>query len=427
MQAVKNKTISLLRWAERYTKTDMVYLAHGGFWLTLGQLLVFAASAVLVWIFANFLPKEIYGQYRFLTSAAAIFGLATLPGVNTAIVQTVARGASGTARPAIRTQIKWGTLGTLGSLVLAGYYGFNHNLELMTLFILVALFIPFYDSFNLYHQYLQGQKDFRRDALYWSVQRTVVVVAVGASVIFTSNIFVIVAALLASSSITDFILWRRALRVYPPNTTIDEGAITYGKQLSLISAVRIGAQYLDKLLLWYFAGPIQVATYAIAAAPPQELTSVVAHVNRLALPKMSAQERSGLQKSLLRKVGIYFLFLLPVVISYILAAPFIFSFFFPQYLDAVPYTQLLTLLMLFIPSGLLTQYFFATKNLRALNTLNVVEPALLLSLYATLIPFFGIYGVIFASLGRSFGSTLVLTGFFLRDKASPSEHPSLSQ
>lgn len=429
MQAVKNKTISLLRWAEQYTKTDMVYLAHGGFWLTLGQLLVFAASAVLVWIFANFLPKEVYGQYRFLTSAAALFGLFALPGMGMALVQTIARGNLATTKTVVRAQMRWALLGSAVSIAGAVYYGLAGNVELAIAFAIIAFFLPFYSPFSSYQQHLQGIKDFRRGALYFSLQRGFVVVCIGATIFLSKNLLLILAVALASSSVADLMLLRSALKKHPPTGQDDAEAISYGKRLSLIAAFRIGAQYLDKLLLWYFAGPIQVATYAIAAAPPNEITSVLGHVNRLALPKMSAQNIPALRHALLRKIGVYLIAIIPIILAYIFAAPIIFKFIFPQYVEAVSYTQLLALLLLFLPSGLFAQYFYATRHLRAINTVSILEPSLLLVSYMFLVPTLGIYGVILANIVRSIGSVLLSLFFFTRDKRIMplTETPSLSQ
>ena len=54
---IKNKTYKLLRKSEKYTKTDMVYLTKGGFWLTLGQI-ISSTSAFL----SNGVHNQIFSQ-----------------------------------------------------------------------------------------------------------------------------------------------------------------------------------------------------------------------------------------------------------------------------------------------------------------------------------------------------------------------------
>jgi len=60
---IKSKIYQYLRWSERYTKTGMVYVAEGGFWLILGQIVSVFSTLLLPIIFANLLPKESFKQY----------------------------------------------------------------------------------------------------------------------------------------------------------------------------------------------------------------------------------------------------------------------------------------------------------------------------------------------------------------------------
>jgi hypothetical protein len=44
MNQLKYKAYTFLRWSERHTKTDMIYLTKGGFWLTLAQVISSASG-----------------------------------------------------------------------------------------------------------------------------------------------------------------------------------------------------------------------------------------------------------------------------------------------------------------------------------------------------------------------------------------------
>ena len=67
---IKEKIYKLLRKSEKWTHTDMIYLAKGGFWLTLGQIISSVSSFALAVAFANFLPKEVYGNYKYIISGS---------------------------------------------------------------------------------------------------------------------------------------------------------------------------------------------------------------------------------------------------------------------------------------------------------------------------------------------------------------------
>jgi len=110
MWNLRNKAYDTLRWSEQYTRADMVYLAKGNFWQVLGQVVSSALSLALIFVFANYLPKETYGLYRYILSLAGILGIFTLSEMNQAIGQAVASGDGGVLRASVRYQLKWNTL-----------------------------------------------------------------------------------------------------------------------------------------------------------------------------------------------------------------------------------------------------------------------------------------------------------------------------
>ncbi len=412
---IQERLIAFLRWSEKYTKTDMVYLFSGGSWLLLGQGLTFLASLLLVWMFANLLPKEVYGEYRFVLSVVAILSLAALPGMSIALARSVSSGKTGTVFSMIRKKLQWGSLGILSALAVAGYYFVNDNTELVLLFLIVALFVPLYETFADYQYYLQGKRDFKRQSLYRALQRVMIVVAVGGTMLLTDNIFILVFAFFATSTLSNGALFKTVLNIYPPNKEISPEDVEYGKHLSLLNALRMGVQYLDKILLFHFVGPAQLAAYLFAVALPQEITSVFSHVNNLAFPKMISKTSAELKSTLPRKILLFALLMVVVTIVYILAAPFIFEILFPQYLEAIPYSQLFALTMLFLPTSLLMQRFYAHKNTKVITTVSIAEPIVLLSLYLVLIPLFGVYGVIYAILAKLTFSLFLSLYFFMTE------------
>jgi O-antigen/teichoic acid export membrane protein len=50
----------------------MVYVAKNGFWLSLGQILSIVSVIASSIVFGYFLPKEVYGEYKFILSVVGV-------------------------------------------------------------------------------------------------------------------------------------------------------------------------------------------------------------------------------------------------------------------------------------------------------------------------------------------------------------------
>ena len=96
MSTMKARLIKILRWSEKYTKTDMVYLIKNGLWSGSAQFVSAVLGLLASIAFANLLPQEIYGQYKYLFSIAGIIWAFSLTNLSISVTQAVSRGFEGT-------------------------------------------------------------------------------------------------------------------------------------------------------------------------------------------------------------------------------------------------------------------------------------------------------------------------------------------
>ncbi len=265
-----NLFIRILKWSERYTKTDMVYIVKGGFWLSIGQVVAVVSSFFLSVILAHALPKEVYGNYKYILSITGIIGGLSLSGIGTTLTQAVARGAEGTLFLAVRTQLKWSGLVGLGCLVVGGYYFLNDNTIVAASMVVAALTVPFANSFGLYGSYLAGKKDFQRSTLYWIVGQLVSVVVLASIAITTQSVFGLIAGYFITSLLSALYFYHRTLKKSPPSETAgDPSMIRYGGHLSIMNFIGTVANQLDKVLVFHYVGAVPLAIYSFAFAIPE--------------------------------------------------------------------------------------------------------------------------------------------------------------
>ncbi|MDP2947731.1 MAG: oligosaccharide flippase family protein [Nanoarchaeota archaeon] len=408
---IKQIVVKYLIKSQRFTKTDNVYLATQGSFLAVGNIISTLASFLLAVAFARLLPKEVYGNYRYIISIVTMIGILGLPGIDDAVLQAVANKFEGCLKTAFKKRIRWATLGSLACLVVAAVFFFKNDFNLTISFIIAGVFFPLMESTTLYLSYLGGKKLFGVQVKYSTLAQIIATLAIIITLFFSKSLIIIVLIYFLSNTLIRAFFYLLTVKKFPANNNQENGFITFGKHLTLVRVVKTISSQIDKMLLFQFVGATQLAIYSFATLPTSEANIFLQNIRLLALPKLSTRSKQEIKKSLLKKVIIGTLLIIPLVAVYILIAPYVFKIFFPQYMDSVFYSQLYALTIIAFPASMFALTFQAKMMKKELYRFNIISPFVEILFLVILTPLYGIMGIIISRLiGQFFavGYALVL-------------------
>lgn len=378
---------------------DIRYAIKGVSLLTAGQVVSSSASFVLALAFANLLPPETYGVYRYVLAVGALLAIPTLSGMNNALIQAIAAKKGGTLALAFTTKLQYGLLGSLAGLTGSVYYLLNDNTTLAACFAIIAVTIPAMEAFKLFDSVLQGRQDFRRSVIIDSILQVTVAGVMVAAIMLTQSVIVAVGVY--------FFLWtagRGAAWLYVthflPNKSdgVDPRTIRFGIHLSVMGAVSMVAQYIDQILLFQHIGAAELALYSIAIAIPEQFRSVLKGVFSLLLPRYSTQSEASIRATIWKKALLLSGATVAMTIGYIVLIPYALPLLFPQYIDAVWYSQLFALSFITTVAGLFVTALQAQQKTQELYVLNVIQPVAQIVFAVVGVIYFGVFGAIVARL-----------------------------
>ncbi len=384
---------------EKILKTDMRYLLKGGFWLMIGQFFSSASAIVVAIAFANLLPKEVYGSYRYILSIFAILLIPTLTSMDTAVAQAVSTGNEGVFKAAFKEKIRWGILGVIASFGCSVYYFFNQNYEFSICFALIAIFIPLTESFDMYNAVLQGRQQFRTFTVYNSLTQILSAICSIAAAFYSKNVAVLVVIFVISNTILNFIFLKLTTRYQPLNLKYDPQTISYGKHLSVMDILQTTVGQLDKILVFHYLGATDLAIYTIAIAPPEQIKGLLKNISFLAMPRFAQRPVEDIQRNLVARLIKFGLIIIAGTAAYIFVAPYIYNVFLPQYSQSIFYSQLFSVslvagVLLIIPQS----FMQAHKAKRQLYQYNVSTNIFLIAVLFPCIYFWGLMGAIIARI-----------------------------
>lgn len=398
MKNLRQKAYNILRRSEAFFKTDMVYVAKGSIWLNIGQAISALIAFISALFFANFVSKDIYGNYKFVIATASIIGALSLTGMGTVVTQGVAKGFEGILKSAVKTTLKWSVIIAVTALSASIYYFINGNKTLGFAMLIAGVSLPITQSFGLYGSYLYGKRDFRRLTIYIAITQLFATFTVVAVAITLKSIVAMVSAYFFINALITFWAYRHTLKKVSPTEKQDESLIPYGKHLSVMGFFGTVANQMDKILVFHYLGAFELAIYAFAQAIPDQFKGVLKNLFGIALPKFATLENTELRKSIVNKFFQLTLFTTVAVFVYIISAEFIFQLLFPKYLESVFYSQIYMLGLITIPGiSLLGIYFQLKKATRKLYELNIIGNTFTLIITFILIYLYGLLGAVIAN------------------------------
>jgi len=396
MNNFKNKIKEFLIWSQKYTKTDMVYVAKGGIWWIIDNVVIVLLSFATMTAFSYWVAKEVFGAYQYIISIVTILGVFTLPGMQNAIVRAVAKGKEGTFWLCTKIRLKWSLIGISGCLAISAWYFLHQNFILGSSLLIASFLFPFPRIFNLLFNFWQARKRFDIRTKYSIIINVFEAIVFIPILFLTDNLILIMLVYFISRSLFRGIFFKLTSRKIK-NKKTDKETIPFGKHLTLMQSIGMIGNQVDKVIIWQFLGAVPVALYSFALLPIQRIQGLIPVVP-LALPKLSEKNFEETKKGVRDKFFKLFLITLPLCVFLILIAPVLYKILFPQYINSIPYFRILSLNLAFVPFSLLNTSFVAGAKKKQLYTISVITPTLKIGLFLALIPFYGIWGIIVAIL-----------------------------
>jgi O-antigen/teichoic acid export membrane protein len=359
---------------------DARYYISGNFWITAQQGIAITGGFITTVAFARILPPETFGAYKYILSLAGIVGIFSLTGMKTALTRTIARGTEELFIPAVRTFALWTIPSALIMLAMSGYYGYMGNYTYMWALGIAAVLQPLWHTCNLYISYLQGKKEFRLLSLYQTITDTTITMILIAAIFITENLLTLIILHFSVNSLLSLFFF---LSLYPTKkqrTEISETAL-FARHLSVAELLTNGTQYVDKILVFQLLGPSELALYTIAVTLPEKIrSSIRANIGNLALPKMAEHESfTETYKLCIKKIPALFILVIIITFVYILTAPSLLLFLFPEYADAISLSQLHALSILSVPIILFLKALNAHQKHIAIYTQNLASGTIRMS------------------------------------------------
>ena len=414
MRRAKQWIKELLQRSERYTKMDMRYVARGSFWIYIEKGAHVVISVATLSAFAYFVPKEVYGQYRFVLAAVGIAGIFTLPGVKKALIRSVSKGYEGSLLSAFRVRALYSLAATCALVAGSAWYAYQDNMLLATLFAIVAVLAPMRATLSVYESFFEGKKRFDKRAIYELIKGVGIAAGFIPVLYLTDDVVVIVSAFFVLQLLFNAVFYI-LVRSDAVGGDVDAEMVPFGKHLTVMGAIGRVAQHADQLILWEFLGPAQVAVYSFAKEPISKVKGFIP-LQRLALPKLSEHgvQGSARKKKIFSRVLLMFVGTIPAAAALAAVAPYIFNILFPQYMDAVVYFQALTALIALLPMSVIGASLVAEAKTRYMYINKTTIPVVRIGLFVVLVPFWGIWGIVAALVISQLLGAVLGTVFFWR-------------
>lgn len=361
-----------------------------------GQFVVSLLAFALTYVLANFVSEEVVGQYRFILAAYASISVFALGGLTTALTQSVASGKFGSYHEAVSIKWRYGLIGTIAFAALAGYFilAKDHDANFIVALVLAGVALPALETSSLYSAYLSGIAAFRRVAFALVINRLVVSTTVIILALYQPALTLLIGGYFVSQLVVNYFFHRQVGREITREADVDTEMLPYAKHMTAMALVSVLSSQLDKIVLFFFFGPVALASFWVASVLPQEVGRVVSLVVSTFFPRMVRVESVTAIQTVRKLYWLSLAVTLLISFAYSLVDEYIFALFLPNYAEFATMSAVLMFAYAVVPHLFVWNIFTAKKMVKELYWFSIAEPSLTIGLYILFIPVFGVWGLV---------------------------------
>ncbi len=394
---------------------DTSYLAKNSFLGFIQQVVGVVCGLTIIYVFGHFGSKLLFGQYNYILSIFGLLGLVALPGLDSALIRSVAKGHDHAFIDGIMSKIRYSLLSVpifVGFIIYHIYLKSEYEIALSL--TLIALFFPLLTSLSLFNEFLTAKKKFVPLTILALVSSILTAILLCYAIYFTHNLIVITLMYIISTLAPSFAgLWY-ALKM-KRNKIKDKNLIKYGKFLSSLNFITWATGYAGQILLGSLLGLEKLAIYSAANRFPVSIQKNIFVFYKPITSKLAYQSTND-HKRTIEKHALKLLLIGAIlsVLLYFLSPVLITFFFTTSYKEAINYSRLLSLSIFPLPlSWVFSDILLYQQKKREQVILSIYPQIAKLILYIIFIPIWGINGLVFAFVAERYIS-LCLSYYLVR-------------
>lgn len=381
-----------------YVGLDLRYYIKNSFYLIFAQGVSMVFGFLMSITFARLLTKEIYGQWNYIFSIIGVLAIFTLPGMDTAITQAVARGHDKVLIEGTKERFKWSILGSIAVFVVGVYYFMIDSVLLGKCIMISSLFLPFFQNFQTYSAFLSGKKQFDKVAMYQAVTLIISVLVTVLVIYFSRNLILILIANLFSISVFHVYFFSTIIKNIK-NGGDNKEAITFGKHLTISQIPNQFRNHYDKIVIGIFLGFSDLAVYSIALGVYNLINPLRSVIATLIFPKLSQMEEQHAYSEVKERLPYLIIGAAVIAGLLILFCPYIIPLFYSKrYTASVIYAQILLISFIFsAPVPAFTKALLPSqKKIKEIYKIRIANALIEIVLLTFLIISFGLLGAVIA-------------------------------
>jgi O-antigen/teichoic acid export membrane protein len=166
--------------------------------------------------------------------------------------------------------------------------------------------------------------------------------------------------------------------------------------------------YADRLIVGASVGLADLGVYSYAQVVPEQARGFAKGLNWLFVPELTRMSDEAVRRMFVRRMWQFTATVAAGVVAYVAVAPLLYRTLFPAFAAAAPYSQVLALALLALPSTLSVSVLQARKVSGGIVKSDTLNAVINIGLLWLLVPGLGLWGAVVARVAGRVAAHLLL-------------------